>query len=101
MKGVKTDIHDIQDDITSWLDGVLPERTPESTWIKLEEELAEWRSCPTDSAELIDTLVCIYDLADLYGINLSKAMHRKMIVNKSRKWKVCDKTGIMNHDETK
>jgi len=97
MEKVKTDIHEIQSELVEWLDDVLPERTLESSWIKLEQELAELRKVPTDSAEWADTFIILLDLVDLYGINISKAIHHKHKVNKNRKWKI-EKDGTMNHE---
>jgi NTP pyrophosphatase (non-canonical NTP hydrolase) len=90
-----TDINDITDDIQEWLREVHPDRTPDQVWSKLMEELDELQQRPTDLYEWADVLILIFDLCEMYGLDVAKGIHWKMKINRERHWELVD--GKLQH----
>lgn len=93
-------INNLQKDISSWADGIIPNRTAKQAMIKLVmEEIPELLKNPTNADEFADVAILVLDIANLQGINLEEAISKKMELNKKREWKVDKETGIMSHVE--
>lgn len=86
---VATDpFQELQRDIAEWADQVLPNRTPQSAFLKLFEETGELIRNPDSPGEYADILIMLIDLARMHGVNLIRAAKEKMEVNRGRAWKV-------------
>lgn len=96
-----TGIAELQEEISSWADGVFPDRTAEDAIRKLMwEELPELMlSGAKDPKEFADVVILVLDIAHLQGIDVASAIRDKMLINRARKWAIDPKTGLMNHVE--
>lgn len=84
--------------ITNWADDVFPHRTISNAIQKLVlEEIPEYLINQKDPMELADVGILVYDIANLAGVDLNKAIRDKMAINKKRTWKIDDETGLMKH----
>ena len=89
----------IQDSIVKWADDVFPNRTAQSGFLKLYEEMGEVLSDPHSREEWADVFILILDIMATYGINMSdieKAISEKMVKNEQRTW-VLNDIGVMKH----
>lgn len=80
----------LQSSIVSWIDEVHPNRTPESTLLKLFEEIGELVNDPSDVMEYADVMIIMLDLAHQNGISardLLLAIEAKHDINVHRTWK--------------
>lgn len=85
--------------ITKWADATFPHRTPFQALCKLmTEELPELLRDHAPS-EYADTLVLLFDMASLRGIDIASALRDKMIINSKRTWLIDPQTGLANHIE--
>lgn len=90
-----------QDDIVKWANVVFPNRTAQSGFLKLYEELGEVLADPYSQEEWADVFILILDIMATYQINIddiSKAITEKMIKNEKREWALND-IGVMKHIE--
>jgi NTP pyrophosphatase (non-canonical NTP hydrolase) len=98
-----TDIKEMQRIQAEWIREVLPTRDIRKTCIKLCSESAEvaeaigYLGLDAAAGELADVLILVLDIAELSGIDLSKAFAEKMRVNRDREWVVGD--GCIRHVE--
>lgn len=84
--------------ITEWADSVFPNRTITNAIHKMVlEEIPEYLVDQSNTMELADIGILLYDIAYLAGIDLDRAIRQKMIINKGRKWRIDENTGLMNH----
>ena len=93
-------LQEIQEDILDWANSAHPDRTPESTLLKLFEELGEIVSCPDDASEYADAFIVLLDVAyqnRITGGKLEKAINEKMAVNRNRTWRI-NELGILKHE---
>ncbi len=93
-------LHQHQRDIVEWADRVFPDREPKDILLKLNEEIGELIKKPSDPLEYADIMILLLDFANFNNIDalvLSAAITEKMEINKSRKWAVDRRTGIMQH----
>lgn len=90
---------DIQHDITSWADAVMPDRVPQNTFNKLVfEEIPELvKGGLDDPMEYADILILVIDLAYLKGIDAAAAVREKMKINRQRNWAMDPTTGMFSH----
>jgi hypothetical protein len=88
-----------QERIKSWADRVYPGRTPHGALAKLMlEEIPELLNGGLDDpGEYADTLILLFDIAQMRGIDALQAVHDKMEINENRTWVVDPQTGIMRH----
>ena len=90
------DIQTLTKDIVTWANMVFPNRKPSSALLKLFEEVGELVRDPASPGEYADICIMLFDLANMHGVDLSKAIEDKMRVNRSRQWTVT-KNGTMQH----
>jgi NTP pyrophosphatase (non-canonical NTP hydrolase) len=85
-------VAELQAEIASWADSVVPNRTPLSIISKLLEEIGELLGSErmSDPGELADVMILCLDLAHLQKIDLGKAIRDKIEVNRNREWEVAD-----------
>ena len=89
--------------IMKWADTIMPDRTAADAIKKLSmEEVPElWRSLKEDGeideGEIADVLILALDICELSGINPMIAIHQKMMVNCTRKWKI--EYGVLQHED--
>ncbi len=99
----ETDLSVISRAIMKWADTIMPDRTAADAIKKLSmEEVPElWRSLKEDGeideGEIADVLILALDICELSGINPMEAIHQKMMVNCSRKWKF--EYGVLQHKD--
>ena len=95
-----SDIEELQHDIASWADTVNPDRSSLSTIAKLLEEIGELIASErmSDPMELADVAILVFDLFHLQKVDVVKAVHGKMIINRSRCW-IKQDNGAMSHVE--
>lgn len=92
-------INDIIFQIDQWARVTLNDKSP--TYINekimhLQEEINEVALDPQDPLELADVFILISAIADFYNIDLEKAILDKMVINKTRTFKLNSK-GLMKH----
>lgn len=92
-------IREAQGAITAWADRQFPNRKPEHTLLKMYEELGEYARNMKSGLELADTLVLLFDLAAMHGIDIAESLREKMRINNKREWVVDESTGLMRHKE--
>lgn len=90
------DIRDVTSHIVEWADEIIPGRLPEAAFEKLLEEIEEWSKRPADGHEAADVMILILDVCHLAGIDIAKAVHWKMRINRGREWRF-DERGIIQH----
>jgi hypothetical protein len=92
------DISFLQQEIATWADSLIPNRTAHQALTKLAlEEIPEFLLEPDSPGEYADLVILILDIAHLQGIDVKAAVLEKMNINKNREWEVDPKTGIMSH----
>lgn len=88
----------VRDIIVEWADSVFPDRTITNAIQKMVlEEIPEYLMKQDDAMELADLGILLYDIANLAGVDLDKAIREKMEINKNRQWKLNPDTGLMKH----
>lgn len=85
--------------ITGWADANFPLRTPQGTFVKLLEEIAEVAANPGHPLEYADLLILIFDLASMYKVDIPMALEQKMVINLRREWVFNTTTGLAHHVE--
>ena len=93
-------IDDLQCEVVNWASEAHPHRTPESTMLKLFEEIGEMIADPADASEYADVIIMLLDIAWQNGINgrvLEEAVRGKMKINRARKWRVTE-FGTLKHE---
>lgn len=84
--------------VTEWADRAFPNRTITNALQKMVfEEIPEFMLNQSDTSELADIGILLYDIAQMSGVNLETAMREKMVINNLRKWEVNPVTGLMSH----
>jgi NTP pyrophosphatase (non-canonical NTP hydrolase) len=100
------DIRQVQRHINEWADHTFGYgRDPQASLSKLVlEEIPELlshkkvRGLEGIDLEFADTLILLLDLADMWGIDVPKALENKMSINHKRRWKLDESTGFYNHE---
>lgn len=95
-----TKLQQLQDDVLTWANAVLPHRTPKDLLLQLHEELIDMAKNPTDIKESGDVLILLVDFIHFYGVKTDKlleAAEEKMEINKNRKWVIDRRTTITRH----
>ncbi len=73
----------VRDIIVEWADEVFPNRTITNAIQKMVlEEIPEYLMKQDDAMELADLGILLYDIANLAGVDLDKAIREKMAINK-------------------
>lgn len=92
-----TTIQDLTQEIVTWADGVFPRRTTSSALLKLFEEVGELVRDPKAAGEYADIAIMLFDLANMNGVDLAKAIKDKMVINRGRNWSFTE-TGTLQHE---
>jgi hypothetical protein len=92
-------VDSLQKEIRAWADSVFPNRTAQHALNKLVmDEIPEFlHGGLGDPLEYADLVILILDIADRKGIDVAKAVHDKMAINRKRVWKVDEETGRAQH----
>ena len=93
-------LQEVQNSVVEWADETHPDRTPESTLLKLFEELGEIVSDPKDAFEYADAFIVLLDVAYQNGITgmvLEQVIQTKMDINRERQWSI-NSMGVMSHE---
>ena len=92
--------------IHEWANKTFPGRAPKASLNKLVmEEIPELLTHLKEHGvegigeELADCFILLLDLAEIWGVNLPKAIQRKMLKNVGRGWVKDADTGFYNHVE--
>ena len=94
---------DIMAGVNEWQDKTFPNSTPLSCVSHLNKEVHELilevsrRRQSGIEEELADCAILIMGLAGRCGIDLQFAIHKKMTVNRLRKWGQSDANGVIEH----
>jgi NTP pyrophosphatase (non-canonical NTP hydrolase) len=91
------EIFEMQRYIAEWADKEFPSRQPTHLIAKILEEVGELIANPTDPMEAADLAILVLDYFHLIGHDMELCVVRKMMLNKSRRWKMNPNTMIMNH----
>ena len=90
--------------INSWANKTFPNRVPEASLVKLVmEEIPELlahrkkEGAEGIEGELADCFILLFDLAEIWGVNVGKAVFEKMLTNLQRTWTHDPATGFYNH----
>lgn len=86
----------LTDFVVRWADGVYPERTPSSAFMKLFSELGELIDNPNDPLEYADIFIIMLDLANMHGVDIEKAIIDKININQRRSWGISD-LGVLHN----
>jgi hypothetical protein len=78
-----------------WAEKTFGKGREDKAWRKMFEEMGETIKAPDDPLEWADLFIILFDLAEIHGINLVEAIHRKMAINEGREW--TETHGIMTH----
>lgn len=98
-----TELQTITQAIWYWANKIMPNRTPADAIKKLSmEEVPElWRSIKengeVDEGEIADVLILALDICAMSYIDPAEAIHNKMDINRSRKWRF--EHGVLQHEE--
>jgi hypothetical protein len=90
------DIRTITDNIIEWRETILPDAHPTMMLDKLIEELEELKAKPCDGHEMADIMIIFLDYCHTVGVDIVKAVHYKMEINRERTWEI-DKDGKLQH----
>lgn len=86
VQGGSGNIDMLTDRVVEWADSVFPDRVAQSALLKLFEETGELVKNPTSSNEYADICIMLFDLANMHGVDLAKAITDKLAVNRERNW---------------
>jgi NTP pyrophosphatase (non-canonical NTP hydrolase) len=86
--GRKQEIDELANDIKSWADHAFPDRSDQSMFFKLYQEIGELADAEGDNIghELADVIIMLLDYGKRKRINIAQAVRSKLEINKSRKW---------------
>lgn len=90
------EIKELTNLIVSWANTTFPERTPQSAFLKLFEEIGELVKNPDSGGEYADVFIILLDLAHMHHIDIKKAVSDKICINQSRRWSF-SKLGTLQH----
>ncbi len=99
QKAQASSVRDVQERIKKWADSIYPDRTAHSALVKLVlEEIPELLGGGLDRPEeYADTLILLFDIAQMKGIDVLQAVNDKMDINEKRTWEINKETGLMRH----
>jgi len=83
-------------EIVQWANSVFPNRSPESAFLKLYEELGELVRDPSKPLEWADVGIIILDLMHMHHINMAEVVRAKLAINKKRAW-IINSLGTLQH----
>jgi len=78
-------------------DALFPNRTDNTMFLKMYEEVSEIVDNPGSEEEIADVLIMLMDHASRHGINVGHAVMMKLCKNMERKWEIDPKTGVAHH----
>lgn len=105
VKGVFwADMGSVQEYIHDWANRTFPDRAPEAALTKLVmEEIPELlahrkqKGIEGIGGELADAFILLFDLAQIWGVNVTDAIREKMAINQKRTWLKDHALGHYNH----
>lgn len=101
---MKTQIQQLQDEITVWSDNTFgSDRPPSAPVNHLAKEVIELIESPEDRMEYADCMMLLLDAYRITGgsaDDLVAACYQKLEINKVRKCGVSDKDGVVEHIRT-
>lgn len=107
MKSLDAVVHEV----TFWQRATFPVRYPLGMTRhlireaqELEREIAAevrtgFAGNPDVPRELADVAILLFGIADALGLDLAGVVERKMIENRTRRWKQPDAHGVIEHEE--
>jgi hypothetical protein len=93
---MESDIRELTAEIITWRKTILKDPHPTMMLSKLIEELEELKEHPCDGHEMADIMIIFLDYCDTVGVDIVKAVHYKMEINKEREWEL-DNDGKLQH----
>ena len=89
----------LQGYVVNWADQKLGERSYDNAFNKLDEEIQELKDAGVDgrSDEMADVFIMLLDMANMAGIDISRAVHNKLTINWARNWELVG--GVYSHIE--
>lgn len=94
-----SNLAEITQEVVSWADEQLPDRTLPAMLLKLCEEVGAAVARPSNPLQLANVLILLVDIADKQDIDLSGAVHDQMAINRINRWHKNRLTGVMSHAE--
>lgn len=82
-----TPIDSLAEAVHEQANALFPNRTDQSMYLKMYEEMAEVISSDGDPLEVADVFIMILDYAKRKGIDIESAVREKMAINWNRGWK--------------
>lgn len=92
---VVSSLDGLQAIVFQWAEKQFGPGRDKAAWMKFFEELGEVIKNPEDELEWADLQILLLDLAEIHKINLTRAIHRKLDINRNRLW--TEKNGVMVH----
>lgn len=74
-------------EVSQWAAETFPNRTLDSVTEHLAEEMHELAQEPSSAEELADVVMLIFELAEMYGIDMRRAIKTKLEVCKKAEWR--------------
>lgn len=94
--GTVGEIEELTQEVVQWANSAFPDRKPQSALLKLFEETGELVRDPSDAGEYADIFIMLFDLADMHGVDVAKAIRDKLALNRQRTW-TKTATGTLQH----
>jgi NTP pyrophosphatase (non-canonical NTP hydrolase) len=93
----------LQQEIHEWQMETFKSADQVSKYYHLIKEIDELRAALIENdidsitGEIADCCFLLFGIASLYEIDVQKAMEKKLVINKNRKWGKPDKNGVVEH----
>lgn len=95
----ETDLDYLMGINTAVANALFPNRTDQTMFLKLYEEVGEIVRKPSDGAEVADVLIMLLDHCQRHGIRPGFEIIKKLRINLSRDWEIDPDTGVAYHKE--
>ncbi len=96
-----SNIQQLQNDIAQWSDATFGANRPANIPLyHLAKEIEELIAAPDDHMEYADCLILLLDAYRMVGGNADDLIeygHRKLAINRGRKWGTPDENGVVEH----
>lgn len=93
-----TPIDALAEAVKEQADFLFPNRTDNSMFLKMYEEMAEVITSNGDPLEVADIFIMLLDYAKRKGIDIEASVRKKMQINYGRSWIVTE-SGVCRHKE--
>jgi NTP pyrophosphatase (non-canonical NTP hydrolase) len=84
-------------EVVAWADSRFPDRTSQSAFLKLFEEIGELIKNPRSPGEYADVVIMLLDLANMHGVQMTQAIRDKLAILHDRKEWAQTETGVFQH----